>query len=127
MNKNLFPIDWHSSFFECQNDILSQSLKYQEKSVELFGKVNLIHEVNLLKNRIKILEQQKDKKIFEEVRKLSNYEAENEIELFIQEKKERGIQKLNILDLVAETHLPPGQIEKIMKKLSSKGIREVHE
>jgi len=130
MKTSCFPCDWKSDLFEfAEKNSSATAYRYQEKSIEIFGKVDLLYEIKSLKSRLKILEQQQefDKQALKLVRTMPDYEAENEIELFIQEKKVKGEKSLNMLDLMRELKLPPPQIEKIMKKLEKRGVTPIHD
>jgi predicted transcriptional regulator len=125
-----FPCDWKSELFDfSRKHNLTSTYKYQEKSIELFGKIDLLNEIKTLKTRLKILEEQREheKNVANLMRTLSDDEAENEIDLFIQRKKFEGSKTLNMLDLMQELKLPSEQIEKIMKNLEKKGVKSVYD
>lgn len=58
--------------------------------------------------------------------KISASEAQQEIEKCLAKFRKNSKYNVNILDIMHQTNLPPIQIEKIMKKLEQKGVREIN-
>jgi len=58
-------------------------------------------------------------------RKVSDSRAEKEISQFLLRRKRGGKQLVSALDVYAELHLPFDQINAILEKLKSKGLKEV--
>ncbi len=69
--------------------------------------------VEELEKRIRGIFEQKEIIKF---RKISDAKAKKEITAFILEIKEKGVRKINILEIFSNLNLPPEQIEKVMKK-----------
>ncbi len=57
-------------------------------------------------------------------RKIDNSIAEDEIKSYIIQQKRAGITKIRIIDLIDTLKLPAEQIEGIMNKLKSNGVKE---
>ena len=130
MMQTSFPPDWRFEFPKCTIEPnIGEMLKYQEKTVSIFGKLDILRKVNQLEDEIELLKTQlkSKEKIQGAIPKdLSDAEAQSEIESFLKVKKKEGTKTVNILDLMQEFNLPPNQIEKIMTKLKSKGVESIH-
>jgi len=57
-------------------------------------------------------------------RKISDSRAEKEIHQFLLKRKKTGNYLASSLDIYAELHLPFDQINRILEKLKSKGLKE---
>jgi hypothetical protein len=57
--------------------------------------------------------------------KVDDVAARCEIESFLAELKNNGIERVNILDIMAKLKLPSDQIERVMKSLRKSGVKEV--
>ncbi len=77
-------------------------------------------ELTSLRERVKRLEEEKI-----ECKSISDKEAEEKIKEYIIRQKNKGITKISILKIIGDIKLPPDQINRIMKKLSSIGVKEV--
>jgi len=60
-------------------------------------------------------------------RSVSDSIAQEEISHILIRRKGRGITKINILNLMEETRLPPDQIHRVMSKLKDNGVEETND
>ena len=58
---------------------------------------------------------------------ISDELAEEKIKAYLIAKKNEGHMKIDLIDIVNDVCLPVEQIEKIMEKLKSKGVKEIEE
>ena len=79
---------------------------------------NLHKRIEKLESELEIIKNQTIREVCDEM-------AQNEIESFITKWKVEGKTKLSILDIVENLCLPVEQIDKIMKKLEKRGLKEI--
>ena len=81
--------------------------------------------VDFLESRVSFLEEEVNKLQNAPFNPVSDRVAETSIIEFIKSRRKDGEEEIDIVDIYQATNLPFGQINAIMKKLKSRGIKEV--
>lgn len=91
---------------------ISIPFQFVQKYITLQAKVDQLEsELNLIKRSI--------------VRELSDEQAKEEIVKFIKSQKASGNNRISIIDITETLSLPIEQIDKIMKTLEKRGLKEI--
>ncbi len=90
-----------------------------QSEAQILREVSSLHErIDFLENEIKHLQSNGRKET-------SDALAEKLIADFISQKKKEGVKEIDVLDIADFLRLPFSQINRIMEKLKSRGLKEV--
>lgn len=86
--------------------------------------VEMRKEIFELKKAVSCLQQKIEAKNSKQAIRVSESQAEKLVNNFLMTQKNAGIEKISFVEIVEALNLPIEQIEKVVEKLKSKGLRE---